>query len=298
MTPEEYRQHMFAHLTHTKLDTETVSLADGLGRTLAVDAVAKLAVPPFDNSAMDGFAVRLEDFTSEGPWRFAVIQEVAAGDVGAERTLNADDADLPLAARIMTGAPMPQWADAVVKVEDTDAPRGASKMPRHVNITVTPKPHANVRFAGEDLPAGTHVIEAGTVLTPRALSALASIGYGEVQVARKPRVAILATGSELAPPGEMPGPGMIPDSNSTLLALLVRGPVESRRLYGRWRTRPSTSAVHYPRMQISSSPRAGCRWVPSIPSKNTALHTIGPSRQSQCSRANPRDMAWPVMSHL
>lgn len=222
MTPEEYRQHMFAHLTHTKLDTETVSLADGLGRTLAVDAVAKLAVPPFDNSAMDGFAVRLEDFTSEGPRRFAVIQEVAAGDVGAERTLNADDADLPLAARIMTGAPMPQWADAVVKVEDTDAPRGASKMPRHVNITVTPKPHANVRFAGEDLPAGTRVIEAGTVLTPRALSALASIGYGKVQVARKPRVAILATGSELAPPGEMPGPGMIPDSNSTLLALLVR----------------------------------------------------------------------------
>lgn len=219
MTPEEYREQIFTNLPHARLTTETIPLADALGRTLGADAIAKLSVPPFDNSAMDGFAVRREDFTGEGPWEFAVIQEVAAGDIGAQ--IDHDD-DLPIAARIMTGAPVPEWADAVVKVEDTDAPRGASKMPRRVLINVIPKPNSNVRFAGEDLTAGTRVIEAGTVLRPRALSALASIGYGEVEVVRRPRVAILATGSELVAPGEKPGPGMIPDSNSTLLALLVR----------------------------------------------------------------------------
>lgn len=222
MTPEEYRRHIFDTLRHEQLGTETVTLSNALGRTLAVDAVARLSVPPFDNSAMDGFAVRHEEFTGEGPWEFAVIQEVTAGKVGEELAVNDDDVHLPRAARIMTGAPVPDWADSVVIVEDTDAPRGASDMPRRVVVHTAPKPQANVRFAGEDLTEGTRAIPAGTVLGPRAVSALASIGYGEVEVTRKPRVAILATGSELVQPGERPGPGMIPDSNSTLLELLVR----------------------------------------------------------------------------
>lgn len=225
MTPEEYRQLIYDNLPHATLGTEAVALADGLGRTLAHDAIAKLDVPPFDNSAMDGFAVRGEDFRGEGPWEFAVVEDVGAGVVGQERSLGdaeLREGSLPIAARIMTGAPVPKWADAVVKVEDTDAPRGASAMPRRVRIDARPKPQANVRFAGEDLTAGTRAIEAGTVLGPRALSALASIGYGEVEVRRKPRVAVLSTGAELTAPGKEPGPGMIPDSNSTLLATLVR----------------------------------------------------------------------------
>lgn len=122
----------------------------------------------------------------------------------------------------MTGAPVPPWADAVVKVEDTDAAGGPGPAPEVVTIFTAPTTGQNIRRAGEDLRAGAPVLEAGTVLGPRALSALASVGYGEVAVVRRPRVAVIATGAELVAPGEEIGSGQIPDSNSTLLAGMLR----------------------------------------------------------------------------
>ncbi|WP_460997764.1 molybdopterin molybdotransferase MoeA [Trueperella pyogenes] len=227
VTPEDYLAAAVAHLRPARLDTESVPLFDALGRTLANDAVARLSVPPFDNSAMDGFAVRVEDFVGEGPWVFSVVAEIAAGSVGqnsAHDACSAHDAApaLPQAARIMTGAPVPAWADAVVKVEDTDAPAGASELPDTVTIHAAPQPGQNIRRAGEDLVAGALALPSGAVLGARSLSALASVGFGEVEVVRRPRVAVIATGSELAAPGEALGPGMIPDSNSALISGLVR----------------------------------------------------------------------------
>ncbi|WP_255315455.1 molybdopterin molybdotransferase MoeA [Trueperella pecoris] len=237
LTPEDYRALVFANLRPQRLGTEVVALSEALGRTLANDAVAALCVPPFDNSAMDGFAVCVEDFVGEGPWVFSVVAEIAAGSAGpadpgvgdlGTGDLNAAGANpapavsLPRAARIMTGAPMPRWADAVVKVEDTDAPAGASALPKTVTVSVAPRAGQNVRRAGEDLAAGATALPAGSVLGARSLSALASVGFGEVEVVARPRVAVLATGSELAEPGQPLGPGMIPDSNSTLIAMLVR----------------------------------------------------------------------------
>ncbi|OCW60039.1 molybdopterin molybdotransferase MoeA [Trueperella bernardiae] len=226
-TPEAYLASLLSAFRPQRLASESVRLADALGRTLADDADALLSVPPFDNSAMDGFAVRVGDFAGEGPWEFAVVSEIAAGTVGDEL----GPAELggagaagarPSAARIMTGAPVPPWADTVVKVEDTDAPAGASELPATVRITAAPRPGLNIRCAGEDLTAGSPAIPAGTILGARSLSALAAIGYGQVGVVRRPRVGVVATGSELARPGEPLGPGMIPDSNSTLLAMLIR----------------------------------------------------------------------------
>ncbi|MDF2419870.1 molybdopterin molybdotransferase MoeA, partial [Trueperella pyogenes] len=221
VTPEDYLAAAVTHLRPARLDTESVPLFDALGRTLANDAVARLSVPPFDNSAMDGFAVRVEDAAGEGPWTFAVIVEIAAGSVGQNSAHDAAPA-LPQAARIMTGAPVPAWADAVVKVEDTDAPAGASELPDTVTIHAAPQPGQNIRRAGEDLVAGALALPSGAVLGARSLSALASVGFGEVEVVRRPRVAVIATGSELAAPGEALGPGMIPDSNSALISGLVR----------------------------------------------------------------------------
>lgn len=224
ISPEDYLATLLARLAPTRLGSETVPVSEGLGRVLANDVVARLSVPPFSNSAMDGFAVKVADFAGDGPWRFPVTADIAAGDEAG--------ADRGGVARIMTGAPLPGWATAVVKVEDTDAPAGASATPAEVTIAAKPGVGLNVRHAGEDIEAGEILMEAGTRLTSRGLSSLVSIGYADVDVTRRPRVAVLATGSELVAPGEPVGPGQIPDSNTTLISNLVREaggePVEVR----------------------------------------------------------------------
>lgn len=214
ITPEDYLMELLGLVQDHPGRTETVDVAAASGRVLAHDVAARFSVPPFTNSAMDGFAVRAADLTGDGPWELPVWGDVSAGDAAPT---GAD----PGAVRIMTGAPLPAFADTVVKVEDTDAPRGAADAPSQVTVHVAPAPGANVRGAGEDIRAGEVAMRAGSTLSALSCSALVSVGYGEVDVAVAPRVTVIATGAELVSPGEPLHGGQIPDSNSVLGAGLV-----------------------------------------------------------------------------
>ncbi|MBF5003324.1 molybdopterin molybdotransferase MoeA [Diaphorobacter caeni] len=192
---------------------DSVNTFDADGRVLWADAVSELQVPPMDNSAMDGYAVRCVDITGAGV-PLPVSQRIAAGQVGAPLAAGT-------AARIFTGAPVPEGADAIVMQEDTEAVDGG------VRINAIPKSEQWIRRAGEDIARGSTILRAGTRLNPAALGLLASIGLAEVQVARRPRVALFSTGDELVMPGaiapaDMP-PGSIYNSNRFFLrALLTR----------------------------------------------------------------------------
>ncbi|MEA2661708.1 MAG: molybdopterin molybdotransferase [Chloroflexota bacterium] len=192
-----------------ELPIERLALLDTLGATLAVDIVADRDVPPFRNSAMDGYAVRGADVTT-APVTLRVAGDIAAGatPTGAVRAGEA--------MRIMTGAPMPDGADTVVRVEDTD------NRADRVTVTVPTKPGTSVRAAGEDLKRGETILRRGTVLRAAEVGVLATLGHTVVTVVRRPTVAVLSTGDELAELDEDLGPGQIRDANRYSLASAVR----------------------------------------------------------------------------
>jgi molybdopterin molybdotransferase len=210
MSLEDARARMLDGLE--ALPTEVVALGDAAGRVLAEDLTSRHTLPPWDNSAMDGFAVLAADTaaaTRETPMRLDVVGEAAAGRV----------ADVAVArgncVRILTGAPIPRGADAVVPVENTDARMGVADLPREVNVYSAASVGAHIRRAGSDLREGAALLAAGTELTPAALAVAAAGGHAQVKVHRRPRVAVLATGDELVP-------AQIPDSNTFGLAAQAR----------------------------------------------------------------------------
>ena len=191
------------------LESERVPLLEALGRVLAEEVAADRAIPPLPNSAMDGYAVRAAD-VARVPARLRVIAEAPAGH------LCPVEVGPGTAIRIMTGAPIPVGADTVVPFEHT-RPDG-----EWVEVLRETRPGANVREAGEDVRAGQVVLTPGRVLRPQEIGMLAALGRTEVAVIRRPRVAILATGDEVVPPWETPGPGQIRDANSYTVAAQVR----------------------------------------------------------------------------
>jgi molybdopterin molybdotransferase len=193
----------------TPLEPTEVGLLDALGAVLTEDQAADRDVPPFRNSAMDGYAVRGAD-VKQGGARLRVVGTVSAGSL-PDRAIGAGEA-----MRIMTGAPMPEGADTVVRIEDTD--NGTDL----VIINASTPQGVAVRQAGEDLRRGEVVLARGTVLRPADIGVLASIGRAKVNVVRRPNVAVLSTGDELVDIDEEPGPGQIRDSNRYSLAAAVR----------------------------------------------------------------------------
>lgn len=184
------------------LGAETVALEEAAGRVLAQDAAGAVDLPPFPSSAMDGFALRADD----APGRLPVVERVAAGRP-ATRALAAGEA-----MAIATGGVVPEGADAVIRLEDV------VESDNSIEITRLVRRGENVRPRGGDLRRGDGVVEAGTRLASPQLGALAAAGVVEVAVARRPRAAVLSTGTELRSPGEPLPPGAIYDANGVILS--------------------------------------------------------------------------------
>ena len=191
---------------------QTVGLADAEGLALAADVTAPLSLPVFDNSAMDGYAVHADDVAGADttPVKLPVAEDIPAGRID-QLTLAAGTAH-----RIMTGAPLPAGATAVVPVEATDG--GVDT----VEIRSAPKAGQHIRRAGEDVTAGTTVLQTGHVVTPAALGLAAALGLGSLTVRPRQRVLVMSTGTELVSAGTELQPGQIYESNAIMLAAAVR----------------------------------------------------------------------------
>lgn len=187
------------------LGAESVKLEQSLGRVLAEEVRANRDQPPYDISAMDGYALRSADLANI-PATLKIVEDIKAGDMPT-KTL-----EYGQCARIMTGAPMPQGADAVIRVEDTEA------LPdNRVQINQAVKPGNDIRRLGENMRNGEVVLASGTEITPGVIGVLATVKRAQAQVYRRPRVAILSTGNELEGLDEPVDPNKIPDSNSYAL---------------------------------------------------------------------------------
>ena len=228
-TVEEARAAVLAAVAGP-VATEIAFLSEALGRVVAEPIVARTALPPWDNSAMDGYAIRASDTagaTEGAPVRLEVVGEVRAG--------SAPDVEVPRggAVRIATGAPIPPRADAVVQVELTTplgsdgepaGPRGrdaSGPLPPAVLVNASIERGAAIRRAGSDLAAGTTILRAGQTLTAAAIGLAAGAGIDQLPVHRRPRVDVLATGDEVRVPGRDLGPAGIPDANGPGLMALV-----------------------------------------------------------------------------
>jgi molybdopterin molybdotransferase len=229
LTVEEARAAVFAAIDGPT-EPELAWLSEALGRVAAESVASPLDLPPWDNSAMDGYAIRSADVagaTDGAPLRLSVAGEVRAGQA-AEAAVERGSA-----IRIATGAPVPPRADAVVPVEETTplaadgtpaGPRGrdaTGPLPAAISVHTAVGPGGSIRRRGSDLAAGSPIIAAGTVLTPAVIGLAAGVGIQNLYVHRRPRVGILATGDEVRSPGSDLGPAGIPDANGPGLMAMV-----------------------------------------------------------------------------
>jgi molybdopterin molybdotransferase len=218
LSVEQARERILSHFQ--PVASETLPLAGCANRVLAQEIIAANDLPPFDNSSMDGFAVRTADVeraTGNAPQTLRVVADIPAGTY-SKITLAPGEA-----ARIMTGAPVPAGADAVVPVEDTnfDERDPGTPAPDSVQIFKAVKPERNVRRRGMDIRSGEVVLHRGRILKPQDLGLLAMLGFASVLVFQRPRVALFSSGDELLPPDAPLEEGKIRDSNSFTLAALI-----------------------------------------------------------------------------
>lgn len=196
------------------LSSEVVAHAEVLGRTLASDLASPLELPAFDNSAMDGYAVRAEDLalaSENSPVTLSILETLGAGEVPQQPVSSG------FCTKIMTGAPVPRGADAIVMREDTRETSGSAQ----VEILTTARAGENIRRAGSDVARGEMVLRAGTPVAAAQWAMLAALGVSRIEVIRRPRVGIIATGAELAAPDVPLREGQIRDSNSFALRAMT-----------------------------------------------------------------------------
>ena len=204
------------------LGSESVSLTESLDRVIAGDIISPIDLPPFDNSAMDGYAIRHQDSSTANTGRpvvLSVAMDILAGSAPSGQLKRGQ------AARIMTGASIPAGASAVIPVEDTDddwQKGAAAPLPAEVRLFRELPADENIRRAGENIGAGETIMRAGTVLGPAEIGMLAGIGCAKVEVIRQPKVIIVSSGDELVDVHHALEPGKIRDTNSYTLAALVR----------------------------------------------------------------------------
>src|SRR5688572_5385816 len=220
LSVDQARERILSHFQ--PVTTETLPLAGCSNRVLAQDMVAQNDLPPFDNSSMDGFAVRAGDVieaTTDSPRNLRVVADIPAG---SHPTISLAAGE---AARIMTGAPVPEGADAVVPVEDTgfNERDAGTPAPDEVQVFRPAKAGWNIRPRGMDVLSGQIVLHKGRTLKPQDLGLLAMLGFANVPVFRKPRAALFSSGDELLPPEAPLEAGKIRDSNSYTLAALLEG---------------------------------------------------------------------------
>jgi molybdopterin molybdotransferase len=214
----EARQRIISQLHPVQI--ETLPLITCTHRVLAADITAENDLPPFDNSSMDGFALRAADTTlasAASPLTLNVVADIPAGSAPTISLLPGQ------AARIMTGAPLPPGADAVIPVEDTDFHNrsAGTALPKTITIERTVKPGENIRTRGMDIHRGEIALKKGTVLKPQDIGLLAMLGFPQAPVYKKPLIALLSSGDELLEAGAPLEPGKIRDSNSYMLASLI-----------------------------------------------------------------------------
>lgn len=221
LTVEEALQKILNEIN--VLETESVSIMESLGQVLSEDIISDVDVPPLDNSAMDGYAVRAEDTSGASektPKTLKVIDTVIAGGISQKEVLPGT------AIRIMTGAPIPRGADSVVQFEDTDDAKkkdvSTNQTPQQVNIFTETTPGHNIRHAGESIAKGKVMLKQGTIIRPAEIGLIASIGRSKVSVIRRPVVAIFSTGNELVELDKPLPEGKIYDSNLYSIAGLVK----------------------------------------------------------------------------
>lgn len=222
-------------------EAEVGWVSDALGRVAAAPVVSPIPLPPWDNSAMDGYAIRSADVrtaSEDAPVRLAVHGEVRAGSA-ADRSVGRGEA-----VRIATGAPIPPQADSVVPVEATTplaadgspvGPRGrdaTGPLPPAIHVHTAVPPGGSIRSLGSDLAAGTTVVAPGTVLTPAVLGLVAGVGVDQVMIHRRPIVGVLATGDEVRAPGRDLGPAGIPDANGPGLVAMIEAAGGEPRVLG------------------------------------------------------------------
>lgn len=192
-------------------EIEHLPLAQTTGRILARDVLAPVALPLFDNAGMDGYTLRLADLTGQGPWALPVAGRIRAGDA-------ADDLPVGQALRILTGAPVPQGADAVIAQEQV------TRQGDIITLDARPRSGQHIRRKGEDVALAAPLLGKGRLLGAREIACLAGSGVGMVPVTRQLRVVILCSGNELVPPGAPLGPGQIWNANQAMLAAALSQP--------------------------------------------------------------------------